>query len=264
MFMTKLIVFSKDRPCQLQALLDSVELHTKGFFNKITVVYKSTNDEFKNGYELLKKRRPYVDFLQETNFKKNIIDSFELDYTCFAADDDIIYRDFNRGLFNFFGDDTSCVSLRLGLNINYCYSNNKPNTLKEYQDFGEFIKWDWTKEELDFAYPLSVVSHIFQTKEIKEWSEKIGDFENPNVYEGKLQILLKEVKPYMVAYKESKIFGVPANRVNVSAANRNGLEFSYSTNELNDLYLNGQVIDITKIPTINAAQQEIQYVFKYL
>ena len=179
------------------------------------------------------------------------------EYTCFAADDDIFYKNFSKELFNEFTDDVVCFSLRLGLNIDYCYSNDKLNKIKTYEDRRNFIKWNWRDEELDFAYPLSVVSHIFRTKEIKELTEQI-EFENPNTYEGKLQIFLKDLKPKMVAYKQSRVFGVPANSVNSSWTNRNGLTYARSTKELNEQFLAGKRINIDREFNIHSAQQEYE------
>jgi len=245
---------------QCQATLDSFELHTKGIFNRITVIYKA-DEEYKQGYEMLKARRPFVEFKEEKDFRQDVLESMEFDYTCFAADDDICYMDFNKGIFRVFNDDVCCFSLRLGLNIDYCYSNDKPNKIKNYSEDGEYIKWDWRKEELDFGYPLSVVSHIFRTKDIRAWTDQI-DFRNPNEYEGMLQTLLNQAQPIMYAYKKSRIVGVPANRVNTVTQNRHGLAHPYTTRELNQMYLDGKTIDITTKYDIHAAQQEVEYKFK--
>lgn len=259
--MINLIVFSYNRPMQLHALLDSIKLHAKDIFKNIDVVYKS-DKEFESGYELAK--RSGVNFIREGNFKDDIMGCFKYEHTCFAADDDIFFKDIGdltRTLWDFFTDDVACLSLRLGLNIKYCYSNDKPNELTEYQDFGEFIKWDWRSQQLDFAYPLSVVSHIFRTEEIKELSER-ENFTCPNDYEGLLQKHLKDVRPNIVSYKESRVVGVPANRVNTVTTNRNGLTNPYTIHDLNEMYLAGKRIDVTKIPDIISAQQEIEYIFK--
>lgn len=258
--MLNLICFSKNRPMQLQATLDSIELHTKGFFNNIDVLYKA-DEEYKSGYELLKKRKPNVNFVEQTDFQSDLLGLFKYDWTCFAADDDIFIKDFNKSLFREITDDVVCFSLRLGLNINYCYSNDKPNTIKGYEDKGEFIKFNWREQDLDFGYPLSVISHIFRTTQIKALSEK-EVYNNPNIYEGVLQRHLEGLQSNIVAYKDSRVFGVPANRVNDTNANRNGLKNPYTTKELNDMYLAGKTIKIDKDFNITAAQQEIEYEFK--
>lgn len=257
--MLNLICFSKNRPMQLQATLDSLELHTKGFFNNIDVLYKS-DDEFREGYEILKKRKPNVNFIEQSDFQKDLLGLFKYDYTCFAADDDIFYKDFNKGLFKEITEDVVCFSLRLGLNINYCYSNDRLNTINRYKDRGEFIKLNWREQELDFGYPLSVVSHIFRTTQIKALSEKEA-YNNPNQYESSLQRHLEGLQGNIAAYKQSRVFGVPANRVNDTHQNRNGLTNPYSTEELNKMYLDGKIIKIDKDFDITACQQEIQYEF---
>ena len=261
--MTNLIVFSKNRPMQLQATLDSIEIYTRGFFNNIDVVYLANNDKYKYGYNILKSKKPYINFIKQTDFEKDIKGCFKMDYTCMAADDDIVFSEFNKGLFRmFYNPDVCCFSLRLGKNIDYCYSNNKPNKIKNYQEDGEFMIWDWKEEELDFAYPLSVVSNIFRTDFIKGLTDKIS-FSNPNTYEAKLQTLIEECPPKMASYKQSKIFGVPANSVNSSWTNRNGLEHGYSISQLMDMYIDGQTIDIKTIKPeeIHSAQQEVKLNF---
>lgn len=246
---------------QCQALLDSVALHTS-IFDNIDVLYYS-DEEYEIGYSLLKSRKSDVHFYREVgNFKEVLLPLFKYDYTCFAADDDIVYGDFDKELFVAFLERAVCFSLRLGENIDYCYSNDKPNKCKTKDVYdNKFVVWEWKKEELDFGYPLSVISHIFRTKEIEELS-KLDEYQNPNVYEGVLQQHLNKIQPYMVSYKESKVFGVPANRVNVSAPNRNGLEYPYSVEELQGMYIDGKIIDVANmVYDIHAAQQEIKYVF---
>ena len=251
--MLNLIIFSKNRSYQLDATIRS---SIRGCFNSISVVYFA-DEEHQKGYDILIKEYPNINFIKQTNFKQDILNCFKDEYTCFAADDDIFIKDFNKALLKEITDDVICFSLRLGLNIDYCYSNDKPNKIKTYEDRGEFIKWNWRDEELDFAYPLSVISHIFRTKEIKELTEKI-DFENPNTYEGNLQIFLKDLKPKMVAYKHSRVFGVPANSVNSSWTNRNGLIHAYSIKELNDRFLRGERINLDREFNIHSAQQEYE------
>ena len=249
---------------QLQATLDSIEIYTRELFKNIDVVYLANNSKYRYGYRLLEERKPYVNFIEETNFEEDIKSCFKMDYTCLAADDDLVFRKFDKKLFRVFDDpNVVCFSLRLGLNIDYCYSEDKSNKINSYKKDGEFIHWSWRNEELDFAYPLSVVSSIFRTDFIKGLTDRIS-FRDTNTYEASLQALITECPPKMYAYKESKMFGVPANSVNASWTNRNGLEHGYSTSELADMYLEGKIIVIAGVRAedIHSAQQEIQYKFK--
>ena len=257
--MINLIVFSRNRPMQLQAWLDSVELHARGFFNNVDVLYRA-DELYQPGYEMLKKRKPYVNFHEEQDFQSDLVGLFKMDYTMMSADDDLFYRDINKGLFRAFTPDTAAFSLRLGKNINYCYPLDTPMTLPVHADEGEFMRWKWRGEDGDFGYPLSVVSHIFRTEQICELSSAV-EYTSPNVYEGVLQRQLQKLQPEMVSYQESRVFGVPANKVQTDNQNRNGVAHPYSPEELNLRYLIGQKIDVTQSPIIHQAQQEITYVF---
>lgn len=254
--MINLIIFSKNRPMQCQATIDSLPL---GFFDNVDVLYKA-DAEYEEGYALLKQRKPEVHFVEQTDFKENLLSLFKYEWTCLAADDDIFIEHIDKDIVNLIVNDVVCFSLRLGLNIDYCYSNDKPNKIKEYKETGDFIMFNWREQELDFAYPLSVISHIFRTEQIKDLSSR-DEYANPNIYEGVLQKYLNELQPHMVAYRKSRVFGVPANRVNDTNPNRNGLTHSYTTEELNEMYLKGKTIDVARHFKINACQQEIEYAF---
>lgn len=249
---------------QLHATLESFAAHDKGLIDESFVLYSSSSPEYQAGYDLLVKRFPRVEFVKEKVFHQDLKWLLDSQWTLFAADDDIAFGDLDREVLEAITDRDACFSLRLGLNITYCYSNDKPNTLADWIEEGPFIRWKWRKEVLDFGYPLSVVSHVFRTSEIRQFTQH-NEFRNPNEYESSLQPYLKYVRPEMVAYPKSRIVGVPANRVNVSCPNRNGLTHAYSTEDLLISYLNGDAIDLSKMDFsgINAAQQELEYVFHY-
>src|SRR3990167_5241609 len=167
--MVNCVIFSKDRPMQLDATIRSIKINTQGFFDSIKVLFKPTN-EFEIGYDIVKMEHPDVFFIREQNFREDV---------------DFMLR----------GDFTSFL---LGLNIDYCYSRNEPNVLFSFQDREEFIRWEWRKEKWDFGYPLSLTSHLFRTKDLKRWTNGL-DFKNPNEYEDRLQARLNEVPPIMMA-----------------------------------------------------------------
>ena len=60
-----LICFSKDRPMQLLAFLDSAVLYTRGVFNSYNVLCAITHRDYKKGYDIVKKQHPYVNFVVE-------------------------------------------------------------------------------------------------------------------------------------------------------------------------------------------------------
>jgi len=219
----------------------------------LSVIYKATNDEFKKGYEGILD----TTMIEQTNFTENVLNVIVGDYVLFLCDDDIVFKPIEYVHFS----GLACFSYRLGKNIDYCYSNQKPNTLKNYKEDENYLTWFWGQEEMDFGYPLSVTAHLFDVHLIRKLTEKIS-FDNPNEYEAKLQSMISEVPPVMFSYKDSRIVGVPANRVNTSFENSNGLSYAYSTKELNDRFLKGERIDFESMKfDIHSAQQELPYLF---
>ena len=246
-------VFSKNRPMQLDCTLRSLKANApKPDF--LSVIWKATSDGYAKGYAAMKG----VGMVQEGDFKKDVMDSIRGDYTMFLTDDDIVFK---RMEFVAFGGDVACFSYRLGQNIDFCYPMDRGCILRNGMLDGEFLKWDWTREELDFAYPLSVTSHLFRSDVIRDLTGRIG-FSNPNEYEAALQSQLHRLPNMMESYRDSRIVGVPANRVNDYSMNRNGLTHGYTTDELNSRFLSGETIDFTRMGfLVRSAQQELEYKF---
>ena len=115
------IVFSKNRPLQLDLTLKSIE---KNWGGDIDIVY-TTSKEYIDSYKILAKQYPDYEFVKQgKNIFRDVyesIDSSPDDYICFFTDDDIVYRDAGRYLsceaLDSALSDTACLSLRLGTNI---------------------------------------------------------------------------------------------------------------------------------------------------
>lgn len=267
--MINAIIFSKDRASQLRLLIYSIQKNAPHAFN-LNVIYKHSNDEFKQGYEKVKSEfSSLCNFVEQTdNFKQDVLNLLDSDseYSCFFTDDDIIYKTFDatkviKAIES--DEDVFCFSLRLGVNTTFCYAMNTPNVFRDYEDNDGVLKWDWSVHYLDFGYPLSVDGHIFKTKDILKLTKKIG-FVNPNTYEAGLQIFDSFPKNKMTSFKESVLVNTPNNIVNTSFANRNGLTHGASVESLNDDYLDGKIIDMESMDfsDIKGCHQEIEFKYK--
>jgi hypothetical protein len=266
----QLIIFSKNRACQLHLLLESIEKNSKDLFDKIFVIYTYTDKEYFDGYSKLIERFPNIDFIVEVNFfgdTMRIINMGSFEYTTFMVDDNVFYRELptnKEKIFNLFNDQNnpiSCFSLRLGLNCNYSHPANLSYAIGNYETVGDFIKINISEQKVDFAYPLSVDGHIFKTNFIKSCLSSVGLFTNPNTLESKLQYLLNRIDKNMCFLKESVLVGIPNNIVNNTHNNRRGLKFYYSEKELNDKYNNSETInlEILDFSNINGPHKEIEY-----
>lgn len=261
------IIFSFDRPMQLSLLLESIKINADKSLN-ISVLYKYSNEEFNKGYEILKSRFPYVNWVEEIDFKKQTLELIQTDseFTCFLVDDDIFFEPFNaEDIINALNENESifCFSPRQGLNTKKCYTLKSDNIILPDKEDDKFIYWDWTKRYADAGYPLSLDGHIFRSKEIVKLIKKVS-FSNPNTLEGGLQMFDNFPKEIMFAYKHSCLVNSPNNIVNTTYPNRQGEKHSLSTKELNDKFLNNEVIDYNAIDflSVDGAHYELEFKFK--
>lgn len=81
------IIFSKDRACQLDQLLSSIEAHVEnlGTLVKIQVLYTFSANSFRQGYEELKKMHPLVAFHHEGNLTEGVSSVYSREHANGAA-----------------------------------------------------------------------------------------------------------------------------------------------------------------------------------
>ena len=98
--MLNIIIFSKDRACQLELLLRSMKLYFAEFSqHKINILYTYSNDSFKKGYEKLFKihNDTNINYIRETaKFKEHVVLLLNQDnpYTILFVDDVVFKNPF--------------------------------------------------------------------------------------------------------------------------------------------------------------------------
>jgi len=267
----QLIIFSKNRAAQLNLLLDSLKKNAPLLFDKISVLYKTDNDEYLHGYQKVFDKHLNVYFSDEKNFKNTLFQLIDdnIEATTFMVDDAVVYNQILSRKIDIIKpvvEDYVIFSLRLGKNCNYSHPANLHYELGEHEIDGEYMTFDYTKQQNgDFRYPLSTDGHIFNTKLIKDLLTEVN-FSNPNTLEASLQRFVgtNSIPKMMKSFTESKLVSIPANLVNDSFNNRHGLEFGISEKELNDKFLSGNEIDLISMQfsDINGPHKELKYVFK--
>jgi hypothetical protein len=248
--MIDIIIFSKDRACQLDALLRSIDNKFE-IDHTITVLYKYSNENFRLGYNKLIDKFTQIKFVNETIFRENL---FKVLKTCnnklisFLVDDIIMTETLDE--INFINDfynnnDILSISLRLGKNTNYCYAMNIP---MEIPNLANNI-WSWHQYMCrgDWGYPMSVDGNIYRKDEFIKYIQNIS-FEHPCKMEAHMTGNPIN-KPLMMCFNKSKLINVPLNRV-VSWNNR-CMNSDLTAEKLNELYLSGKQINIEKIFGIN-------------
>lgn len=241
-----IIVFSKDRPCQLDLFLKSMsEFWNDDCLRYVSVLYTYSNDCYRQGYEIVRNNYPYINYNLESNFRSNLLFLLRkqnVRYTVFFTDDDVFINKFETGWteFNIFTNSSEilCFSLRLGNNIVYDYCNDMKISMPDKSSKKAFM---WTEAEGSWGYPMSIDGHIFKTDDIVPLIEKLN-FSNPSTLEEELASNPIREKPQMICHDlNSVIMNYPANIVQNTYNNR--CANTYSTKDLNDYFLRGFTID---------------------
>lgn len=217
------VIFSKNRACQLDLLLRSLDLPA-------TVLYKYDNNDFKLGYDKLVEIHPKVKFILESDFKKQLIELVG-EYTMFLVDDDIMIAPFTENCPEFEefkkNPEIICLSLRIAP-----YHRGAPKFLKNNV-------WDWRGLKHSWGYPMSASSHIFRKEDILPIMTA-KPFDIPN----DLEVVFRRHppnRPLMICFDEPKIINNLANQVQTKYSFKN---MGISTENLNKKFLSGLRISL--------------------
>jgi hypothetical protein len=242
--MINLIIFSKDRACQLDLLLRSIKVFFKGW-DKLTfnIIYKYSSEDYRKGYEKVKSIHKEFNYVLETDFKRDTLRYLSTNnpLTMFGVDDDVFKEGFSLDcpeIDMLRNQDVSCVSLRMHPGINYCYTENRPTPPPNFINTNPYV-WEWKNLLGDWSYPMSLDFNIFRTADISNRCHVLP-YSNPNTFEGNLAAI-PILKPLMVCFKKSKIFNIPVNKVQTVNGNRFG---GISADFLNSKFLEGHQVDL--------------------
>lgn len=264
------IIFSFNRACQLNTLLESIRNFFKRISVKINVVYNSSDEYYEEGYALLKNKFTEVNFVKEKvsnqsklfyrkeyvywrnyyNFfkypAKNKGSSFQSNVR------DLLHSDSSALLF-FLTDDSvfvgepfltseviesianlpskSMFSFRHGLNL----SDSPKESLLEFDSYAHY-KVNKSHSP-HWTYKFSVDGHIYDKEIIKKISSKIS-YSSPNSFEAFLNTYSVKNNYFENIFfnKSNSLVGFELNRVQSFNENNN---LNFSTERLNSYFLSG-------------------------
>src|SRR3954452_12424036 len=225
--MIDLVVFSKDRPAQLDVLLGSIER----FFVEwrdvaLTVVHVATDDAAQRGYARVRALHPEIAFVDESTTEQSFKDitlalTGRNPLVAFLMDDQLFKAPFTLRrpeVARFLEDpETMCLSLRMDPGMDYCYPLDRHVAVPEFEAEGV---WRWGAAEGDWAYPMSLDAHLFRTAELRPLLEAVA-FRNPNSLEGALANAPLP-HPRLACLREAPTVNIPDNRVQDVCDNRHG------------------------------------------
>ena len=246
---------------QLDALLRSL-VRRAPYHGSITVVYRATTSRFRDGYSQLDLGTRVRLVPQDEDFQATLLEVLprEERLIVFHTDDDLFFRSPSCAPLL----PAGCVSfsLRLGENTTYCYPQACDQRLPAREQLGDFMVWEWSEAEHDFAYPMSLDGHIFNVAFIRDLLVD-ATFRDPNELERELHLVRHRAPRLMASFRRSCVVSVPVNAVTSSIANRSGSDPRFTPEALNDLFLRGLRIDLGEIDGtgIRGAHQELTLTF---
>ena len=262
------IVFSKDRPLQLDATLRSFAIHCRDSDRvPVSVLYTTSSSEQQALYHRLQAEHPTVAFVHENSFKADLLRLLDsAQYVLFLVDDSIFVRGFAIGEVIAELDRHPAAlgfSLRLGRNTTYCYPHARSQKTPPFRPVGAaMFTYDWPTAELDFGYPLEVSSSVYRLADLFPLLRSLA-YTNPNTLEALLAaqaIGFATSHPALLCYSESIAFSAPINRVQDTCINRAGAKQDYSAATLAQMFAQGRRLDMLAHSgfTPNACHQEVE------
>ena len=261
------IIFSKDRPLQLDLTLKSI---SKNFSQSTSnIVIYDCSPEFEETYVKLKEEHPNVQWWRQgQSLFRDIwtaIGSSDNNLICFCTDDGIMFSespDIPPTLFTN-APHVGCLSLRMGLNI-----NSRSHLGETFPDLPQedlvmlnknWLIWSTTMCRYGsyWSYRLSVDGHIFRKKEMFDMVSELvyleghkGWKQNPNEFEAALQRFWTSGPQFMVSHRNSVYLNSPNNKVSTSCLdNSSGDEHDYSSQKLLRLFMEGKRINLDLLDT---------------
>ena len=268
------LLFSKDRALQCDAALQSFRVQcADAAATAVTVLYACSDARHERTYSALAEEwngQPLLRFLRQQDFRTDVLALLaEGSFTVLAVDDTLFVRPFSlaRMVSALIAHPAAIgFSLRLGLNTRYCYPFRKAQPHPAFVSEGDdMLRYRWPGAAGDFGYPLEVSSSLFPSAALRSILQA-SPFLEPSTMESALASTLKRLGaqyPELLAFKESRAFSNPVNRVQHVAPNRFGSYSGYDPDSLARCFEAGARLDVAAydgfIP--NACHQEMPLQF---
>lgn len=224
------VIFSYDRPLQLELLLVSLERFMVGM-GEVSVVYRASAQPYNKAYKQLQKSFPTIRFVaQGVNPKKDFKPLTEqcafatpYEYILFAVDDNVVKEPVDLG---------ACIELlekyhaygfylRMGTHLTDCYtmSCKQPLPPLQEQEAGVY-SWCFAQGYADWGYPNSVDMTLYRKRDLKQLISSLS-YENPNTLELKWASNPASRTLRGLCFERTKMVNLPLNKVQESWDNRN-------------------------------------------
>lgn len=245
------IIFSRDRPAQLDLLLRSLARYMPA--ERTEIIWRASTPTFRRGYSILGiTEGEEIDF--EASLHHWLAEADE--FVTFFCDDDIVYREVPFRPCDLLEDNqvlTVCLYLGRG-------------NMKQKIPPG-FPIWEWGPlARHDFGYPCGVDGVTYRKDDLLRLIE-MGSLANPNQMESTMMEnsrLLVEERPLMACFLDQYVVSVPVNRVSPVSGVPFGRTWPQPAEILNEQFLAGGRIDLDALDfsSVNSCHHEIELVWE--
>jgi hypothetical protein len=268
------IIFSKDRPLQLDLCLKSIKKNLVGSDDITITVIENYSEKYRSSLETLKSEHSGVNFVRQCdNIFKCIwtfISTQPQNYpVTFFTDDGILFKEQDVRVICRLMENQylATYSMRMGANVTrrehhgMSFSDTiDPNSSRVRIDRkNEILMWDKTISSYGnyWSYSHSVDGHVFRHEDIFDWTDTLATLschkkikcKTPNDYESKLQMFWCSTSGWMACSLQSCYVNSPNNRVSENFhENRSGDHHHCSPDQMLHLYEQGKRIDFLKVP----------------
>jgi hypothetical protein len=284
----KVFIPSKDRACQLDLLLRSMEQNLPNMNFDVHVVYMTSNKDFDKGYDKL-----FATKYKNINLTQEYEACFESDfdyylskdtdgYVMLLTDDSVFYRKnecSEDDLKDIIKDNVWCFSFRLGLNTTTQWY--RTGQQQEHLDklgykivtpciisSEMYIQWNWKIRPPfeNYGYMMSWDGHIYRTADLLSLSRKFTYY-NPRTFEDratKNPANRESIdRKFMISPDKSCLF---VNTINITQEEGVpcGDKYHYPLDYLNEQYLSNKKISMESFNNleIHGSHEEVPLIFE--
>ena len=262
--MLNTLIFSKDRPAQLDLLLRSIKRFVVGWDeNWSTVLYRQTDPSYHRGYELVRNEHPEFDYVAETDSIRQDIQALTLGrgerYLQFLMDDDVYIRPFGLDDIEFteFTKDPQIAALvlRMGRAMGYCYTENAK---VQPPEFGPKGIWRWAGMPCDWGYPHSVDGTIWAIDDVRRVLTR-GPYEC--IHQLEPALLAGMCGPLALCYDKPRLVSIANNSVqDAMRANRHA---GGDPMAMNERFLAGERIALGPLAGIDPPSPHVEFDYEW-
>lgn len=247
-----LVMFSFDRPLQLDVLLNSIKKFVSNI-GDIFVVYRASNEFFEEGFSKVRERFPHIIFKKQSeNYKEDfkplvleaVFQEGKSEYVFFAVDDQVFtdYVDLDYCISRLQKYKVYAFYLRLGMHFDWCYSAQVPQVNPLCQEVEKNLcLWTFNDGSYEFCYPHDTVSGLYRKKDIKKDLYDLPYY-SPNTMEGVWATVADTTKKGL-CFEKAVTLMLPLNRVQQD--NTNISMEAFTSEELNEKYLDNFTFDVS-------------------